>query len=72
MCLTVVLWIVVGQVFAIYAANYSAYSLTYAGLAGVMSALVFMYLMAVIFVIGAGFNGRLVALGQAGSGSASA
>lgn len=58
--LTVLLWLLVGKVFAIYVANYSSYSMTYAGLAGVMAALVFMYLMAVIFVIGAEFNGRLI------------
>ncbi|MBV1885472.1 MAG: YihY/virulence factor BrkB family protein [Parvibaculaceae bacterium] len=58
---TVCLWVVAGKLFAIYAATYSSYSITYAGLAGVMSALMFMYLMAVIFVIGAEFNGRLIA-----------
>ena len=60
--LTVCLWVIVGNLFALYASTYSSYSITYAGLAGVMSALVFMYLMAVIFVIGAEFNGRLIAI----------
>jgi len=60
--LTVVLWLAAGKSFALYVANYSSYSITYAGLAGVMGALVFMYLMAVIFVIGAEFNGRLIAV----------
>ncbi len=58
--LTVLLWLVAGRIFAVYVANFSSYSVTYAGLAGVMAALVFMYLMAVIFVIGAEFNGRLI------------
>ncbi|MEP1354329.1 MAG: YihY/virulence factor BrkB family protein [Tateyamaria sp.] len=60
--LTVALWISAGKIFAMYVTNFSSYSITYAGLAGVMSALVFMNLMAVIFVIGAEFNGRLIAI----------
>ena len=62
MVLTVALWLAAGKIFALYVANYSSYSITYAGLAGVMAALVFMYLMAVVFVIGAEFNGRLIAI----------
>lgn len=65
--LTVVLWITSGWVFAHYVSNYSAYSITYAGLAGVMTALVFLYVMAAIFVIGAEFNGRLIAAQVAGT-----
>lgn len=63
--LTVVLWLSAGKIFALYVTNFSSYSITYAGLAGVMAALVFMYLMAVIFVIGAEFNGRLIAITKA-------
>lgn len=67
--LTVVLWVASGWVFAQYVANFSSYSVTYAGLAGVMTALVFLYIMAVIFVIGAEFNGRLIAAQEAGRGN---
>ncbi|GAA6193805.1 YihY/virulence factor BrkB family protein [Phaeobacter sp. NW0010-22] len=63
--LTVVLWIVAGKIFALYVTSFSSYSITYAGLSGVMAALVFMYLMATIFVIGAELNGRLIAIGDA-------
>ncbi|WP_299643958.1 YihY/virulence factor BrkB family protein [uncultured Ruegeria sp.] len=59
--LAVILWMVAGKIFAEYVASYSSYSMTYAGLAGVLAALVFLYLMAAIFVIGAEFNGRLIA-----------
>lgn len=62
--LTAVLWIAAGKGFALYVATFSSYSITYAGLAGVMAALVFMYIMAVIFVFGAEFNGRLIAARQ--------
>lgn len=57
--LTVVLWFLAAHIFEIYLANYSTYSVTYAGLAGIMATLLFMYMMAVIFVFGAEFNGRL-------------
>jgi membrane protein len=57
--LTIVLWAVCAQGFAFYVKNYASYSVTYAGLAGVMAALVFMYLMAAIFIFGAEFNGEL-------------
>jgi len=60
--LTVLLWLAAGKISALYVTSYSSYSITYAGFAGVMAALVFMYLMAVIFVIGAEFNGRLIAI----------
>ncbi|WP_270730413.1 YihY/virulence factor BrkB family protein [Shimia sp. Alg240-R146] len=59
--LTVALWIGASQGFAFYISNFSTYSVTYAGLAGIMSVLVFLYVMSAIFVFGAEFNGRLMA-----------
>lgn len=60
--LTLALWILAGYGFSFYFSHFSSYSLTYAGLAGVMAALVFLYLMAAIFVFCAEFNGRLRAM----------
>ncbi|WP_170482365.1 YihY/virulence factor BrkB family protein [Ruegeria arenilitoris] len=57
--LTLLLWIVAGYLFISYFRNFGSYSLTYAGLAGVMAALVFLYIMSAIFVLGAEFNGQL-------------
>lgn len=57
--LTIVLWILAAQGFAFYMRNIATYSVTYAGLAGVMAALVFMYLMAALFILGAELNGLL-------------
>ena len=57
--LTLFLWAIAAKGFEFYISTFSTYSVTYAGLAGVMSALVFMYLMAAIFVIGAEFNAAL-------------
>ncbi len=57
--LTLALWIIAGYGFSFYLQNLSDYSLTYAGLAGVMATIVFLNLMAAIFILGAEFNGRL-------------
>jgi membrane protein len=57
--LTLVSWIICATGFSIYIKNFSSYSVTYAGLAGVVAALVFLYLMAALFIFGAEFNGEL-------------
>jgi membrane protein len=59
--LTLVLWGMAAQGFAFYVARFSTYGATYAGLAGAMAALIFMYLMAAILILGAEFNGALIA-----------
>ena len=57
---TVVTWALVARGFSFYVANFASYSATYAGLAGAMVALIFLYLMAVILILGAEFNGALI------------
>ncbi len=52
--LTLVLWVVVAKLFSLYLKSFATYSATYAGLAGIMTALFFLYLMALIF--GAEYN----------------
>ncbi len=47
------------QGFAFYMSNFSSYGTTYTGLAGLLGALVFLYLMAAIFIFGAEFNAQL-------------
>ncbi len=54
------LWWAVSKGFAYYLSHFSTYSVTYAGLAGIMSTLVYLYLMSAIFVLGAEFNGQLM------------
>lgn len=56
---TVVVWAIVARGFSIYISNFASYSATYAGLAGAMSALIFLYLMAAILIYGAAFNNAL-------------
>ena len=58
--LTVVLWALAGWGFSIYIGRFATYSATYAGLAGAMSALIFLYLNAAILILGAEFNGALI------------
>lgn len=58
--LTLVLWGAAAQVFAYYVTRFAVYGATYAGLAGAMAALIFMYLMAAILILGAEFNGALI------------
>jgi len=54
--LTLVLWIVAAKVFSLYLEYFATYGATYAGLAGIMTALIFLYLMAVILIFGAEYN----------------
>ncbi|WP_120635502.1 YihY/virulence factor BrkB family protein [Ruegeria sp. EL01] len=60
--LTLVLWATGGWVFSIYIAQFATYSATYAGLAGAMAALIFLYLCAAMLILGAEYNGALIAL----------
>jgi len=57
--LTMVMWIGATWGFSYYLTRFASYSAIYAGLAGTMAALIFMYLMAAILILGAEFNGAL-------------
>jgi membrane protein len=57
--LTFLLWLAGGAVFATYLKDFATYSRTYAGLASVVAALFFLWLVAVAFLIGAEFNALL-------------
>lgn len=54
--LTLVLWVVAAELFSLYLKFFATYSATYAGLAGIMTALIFLYLMAVVLIFGAEYN----------------
>ena len=57
---TLALWLGAGIVFGRYLASFAyAYVTYYAGLASVMAALVFLYLVAMIFIFGAELNGAI-------------
>jgi membrane protein len=57
--LTLGFWIVSAKIFAHYVAAIADYSATYAGLAGIMTAQIFLYMMAVILILGAEINAEL-------------
>lgn len=59
--LTFALWAIAGWGFAYYVGRFASYSATYAGLAGAMAALIFLYLNSAILILGAEFNGALLA-----------
>jgi hypothetical protein len=58
--LTLVFWFVGALIFAYYLATFANYTATYAGLASVMIALIFLYMIGVIFIIGAEINAALM------------
>lgn len=69
--LTILLWGAAGAGFSYYLARFASYSATYAGLAGVMVALIFLYLMSALLILGAEFNGALAKRAQQRKGAVS-
>ncbi len=74
---TALLWLVGGSAFGFYLSEFPGnYVTTYAGLASVMIALVFLYLTAVIFIFGGELNASIIrwraAVGEAAGGRAMA
>lgn len=53
---TLVFWTISTQLFSLYLKSVANYSATYAGLAGVMSAQIFLYLISVVLIFGAEIN----------------
>jgi len=58
--LTLIAWIAGALLFASYLATFANYAATYAGLASVMIVLVFLYMVGVIFMLGAEINAALL------------
>lgn len=56
---TLVLWLIAARIFAIYLGSFANYAATYAGLASVVTAIFFLYLVALIMIFGAEFNAAL-------------
>jgi membrane protein len=57
--LTLLLWVLAAGIFAIYLSNFANLAATYAGLASVVSAIFFLYVVAVSLIFGAEFNASL-------------
>ncbi|PKA42620.1 YihY/virulence factor BrkB family protein [Rhizobium sullae] len=58
--LTLLLWFAGALIFAYYLATFANYTATYAGLASVMVVLIFLYMVGVIFIVGAEINAALM------------
>ncbi|MGN6548389.1 MAG: YihY/virulence factor BrkB family protein [Pararhizobium sp.] len=60
--LTVLCWLAGASMFATYLEGFANYVYTYAGLASIMIALVFLYIIAAIFILGAELNASILVL----------
>ncbi|WP_425374245.1 YihY/virulence factor BrkB family protein [Neorhizobium lilium] len=58
--MTIVIWTAFGFGFAAYLSTFANYAATYAGLASIMIVLVFLYMVGVIFMLGAELNAALM------------
>ncbi len=67
---TLVVWLAAAITFGAYLERFADYVGTYAGLAGIMVALVFLYIMSAIFLIGAELNNALARLKAGAHGAA--
>lgn len=57
---TLVSWVVGSSAFAAYLGRFSSYASTYAGLASIMIALVFLYMVSAIFILGGELNAAIM------------
>ncbi|WP_417687835.1 YihY/virulence factor BrkB family protein [Roseibium sp.] len=57
---TLALWMVSGVAFGAYLATFANYVSTYGGLAGIMTALVFMYICSLAFILGGELNAAII------------
>ncbi|MGO4452270.1 YihY/virulence factor BrkB family protein [Phyllobacterium sp. TAF24] len=58
--LTLLAWTIGATIFASYLETFASYVTTYAGLASIMVAIVFLYIIAAIFIIGAEVNAAII------------
>lgn len=56
---TLIFWVLGSSMFAAYLSHFSSYASTYAGLASIMIALVFLYIVSVIFIMGGELNAAI-------------
>lgn len=56
---TLVFWVLGTSIFAAYLSRFSSYASTYAGLASIMIALVFLYIVSAIFILGGELNAAI-------------
>ena len=54
--MTVVVWVVMSSAFSIYLVNFNTFASTYASLSGVFAAMFFVYLAALVLILGGEVN----------------
>lgn len=57
---TIILWMASGTLFGFYLRRFADYVSTYAGLAGVFTAIVFLYIVSVVMIFGAELNAAII------------
>ncbi|WP_297327085.1 YihY/virulence factor BrkB family protein [uncultured Bartonella sp.] len=57
---TMVVWVVASMLFAQYLATFANYVSTYAGLASIMVAIIFLYMLSAIFILGGEINAAIM------------
>ena len=57
--LVVIIWIIFGQLFALYLSSFNQLNLIYGSLGGIMISLLFFYVLSAILIFGAEFNYKL-------------
>jgi len=65
---TLVAWIAGSAIFAAYLERFSSYVTTYAGLASIMIAIVFLYIVSAIFIMGGELNAAIARFAEARAG----
>ena len=58
--ITLIAWLAAATAFAKYLETFASYVTTYAGLASIMVAIVFLYMLSAIFIIGAEINAAIM------------
>ncbi|MCX2725193.1 YihY/virulence factor BrkB family protein [Roseibium salinum] len=56
---TLCMWIIAGSLFGAYLASFANYVSTYGGLAGIMTAMIFLYICALVFILGGELNAAI-------------
>ena len=65
---TLIGWIAGSSIFAAYLERFSSYFVTYAGLASIMIAIVFLYIVSAIFIMGGELNAAIARFAEARAG----
>ena len=57
--LSVVIWLAMAEIFTVYLEDFSRYAAIYGSLGGIIATMVFIYISAVIFMLGSELNQAL-------------